>query len=96
MCIRDSSYIKAFNKKKRLLCVPLDGKLRKRTMKCFVCRVLLHGRNMDVGDIIGEAVTGLQNVDVERIERLFWKDRLTNEEMLGKVEEKLPDISFGM
>ena len=66
----------ALNGKKRLWSRPLDTKLRKTMVKCFVWSLLLHGAatwtlRLDIEKRIGEEVTGLRDVDMEKDGRYF-------------------------
>ena len=79
----------AFNRKKRLLCGPLDTELRKRLAKCYVWSVALYGA--ETWTLRREEEKRLEAFEMwvwRRMEKISWTDKVKNVEVLGRIEEK--------
>ena len=63
----------AFNRMKRLLCGPLDIRVRKWMAKCFVWIVSLY----ELGKKRRDCRHGHELWTKRRMERISWKDRVT-------------------
>ncbi len=79
----------AFNQRKQLLCSKLDKDLRKKLARCFVWNVALYGA--ETWTMKREDEKRLEAFEMwvwRRMERISWMDRVTNEEVLDRVQEK--------
>ena len=78
-----------FNRKRRLLCGPLEKELRKRLVKCYIWSVLLYGA--ETWSLRKEEIKRIEAMEMwlwRRMEGVRWEDRVTNEEVLKRVGEK--------
>ncbi|KAJ8882022.1 hypothetical protein PR048_018510 [Dryococelus australis] len=74
----------AFNRKRRLLYGKLDKALRKRLGNCLVWSVaLLWGRDVDT-----ETLEAFEMWMWRRMESISWVERVINEEVLERVDER--------
>ena len=82
----------ALNRKRRLLRGPLDIK---RMVKCFVWSVLLYEAETWTLWKEEERRLHFRDVGMEKVERIFWKVRVTTEEVPGRVREKRIVLGVG-
>ena len=79
----------AFNKKRNILTGKLNLQLRKNLMKCYIWSVALYGA--ETWTIRKKEKKYLESFEMwcwRRMEKIRWTDRITNEEVLRRVEEK--------
>ena len=79
----------AFNKRKELLTKGLSKKLKKRMVKILIWPVVLYG--CETWTLLEEEIDRLQAFEMwlwRGIEKISWKDRVSNQDVLIKVDER--------
>lgn len=88
----------SLNINKRLLRGPLDTKLRNSKVKCFVWNVIIYRTvTRTLQKMKRRGGCGLRVWIWKKIEEIYWKNRLMNEEMVGREgrERRVLDIVEG-
>ena len=79
----------AFNKRKELLTEGLGKKLKKRMVKMLIWPVVLYG--CETWTLLEEEIDRLQALEMwlwRGIEKISWRDRVSNQDVLIKVDER--------
>ena len=79
-----------FNKKKTTFCSKMDIGLRKRLVKCYVWSTMLHGA--ETWTLRKKDIEMLESFEMwiwRRMEKIKWIDKITNLEVLRRVDEKI-------
>jgi hypothetical protein len=79
----------AFNKKKNLFTSKLDLNLRKKPVKFYIWSIALYGAEMWTLQKVDQKY--LESFEMwcwRRMEKISWTDRVRNEEVLHRVEER--------
>lgn len=73
----------AFNKKKKLLCEPINKNLRKRLVKCYIWSVALYGAETWTMRKIDKKMLEVVEMWIwTKMEGIKWDERIRNEEVL--------------
>ena len=79
----------AFNQRKKLLTKGLSKKLKKRMVKILIWPVVLYG--CETWTLLEEEIDRLQALEMclwRGMEKISWRDRVSNQDVLMKVDER--------